>query len=129
MFLRFELSICRIRHSCNDHHMKCDSLTRCSAATGLRRPNLIQWDSYMESILNELDSTGDTLPSDRTLCQWVKLQRIAEDARQRIDRDAIFIIGISDPSIQNALKDFEYKMENWAGLKPKQVISRKLFTK
>lgn len=108
--------------------MKCDSLTRCSAATGLRRPNLIQWDSHMESTLNELDSTENALPSDRTLCQWIKLQRVAEDAGQRIDRDAIFIIGISDPSIQNALKDFEYKMENWARSKPKQVISCKLST-
>jgi hypothetical protein len=94
---------------------------------GLRRPNLVLWDSYTDKCLNEIGYTQDSLPSDKALCEWIRLQRITEDAERQVVRDEISVLGISDSKAQNWLKGFERKVEDWDTQKSTQVSSCKSF--
>lgn len=100
-----------------------------SAAMGSRRLNLTRWTSYIDECLYDLETSEDALPSDKTFCQWVKLQRLADDLGTQISTDDISHAGISDLKIQYALKGFERQMSDWKKQKPTEVTSRKVFPK
>lgn len=102
-------------------------LTRYSASMGLRRPNLVLWDSYTDTCLNEIGYSKDSLPSDKALCEWIRLQRITEDAERQVVRDEISVLGVSDSKAQNWLKGFERKVEDRDTQKSAQVSSCKSF--
>lgn len=95
---------------------------------GSRRSNLIRWTSYIDECLHELETSEDALPSDKTLCQWVKLQRLADDLGTQMSTDDISHAGISDLKIQYALKGFERQISDWNKQKPADVTSRKIFS-
>ena len=96
-----------------------------SAAMGLRRPNLIKWDSYTNERLLELESMEGTLPSDKFLALWIRLQRIADDAGQRAVRDGISVLSLSDSKVSSWLPEVGEEMLNWKTLQPNEASSRK----
>lgn len=79
----------------------------------------------MDECLHDLDGSDESLPSDKTFCQWVKLQRLADDLGTQISTDDVSHTSMSDPKIQYALKGFERQMKDWEKQKPAQVTSRK----
>ena len=46
----------------------------------LRHPAFVRWSVYIEECLDVLSSETGTLPSDRWLCDLIRIQHIAEDA-------------------------------------------------
>lgn len=79
----------------------------------------------MDECLYDLETSKDALPSDQTFCQWVKLQRLADDLGTQISTDDASQAGISDLKIQYALKGFERQMTDWKKQKPSEVTSCK----
>lgn len=80
---------------------------------GSRRQNLIRWTPYMTKCLRDLETSTESLPSDKSFCQWVKLQRLADDLGTQISIDDVSHAEISDQKIQYALKGFESQMNEW----------------
>lgn len=95
-----------------------------SAAMGSRRQNLIRWTPYMDECLRDLENSKASLPSDKNLCQWVKLQRLADDLGTQISTDDASHIDTSDQKIQYALKGFERQMNEWGKQKSAEITSR-----
>lgn len=79
----------------------------------------------MDECLNDLETSKESLPSDKTFCQWVRVQRRADDLGTQISTDDVSHTSMSDPKIQYALKAFERQMKDWEKQKPAQVTSRK----
>ena len=94
---------------------------------GSRRQNLIRWTPYMDECLRDLEGSREPLPSDRSLCQWVKLQRLADELGTQISTDDASHIDISDQKIQYALKGFERQMNEWVKQKSAEITCRELF--
>jgi hypothetical protein len=86
----------------------------CSAAVGWRRPNLIRWDSYMAECVQLLENSPEALQSDAYLCQFIKCQRIAEEVGEEFQSASDVVINITDPHVQDKLKEFEKKLERWS---------------
>jgi hypothetical protein len=98
----------------------------CNTAMGLRRTNLIRWTSYMAECIEVLETSPDAAASDKTLCQWVRSQHIAEEVGVQFSMDDSFAtVLISDPKVQYALKGFERDLELWSDQVPKEVQTRK----
>ncbi|KAL9007595.1 MAG: hypothetical protein Q9173_007172, partial [Seirophora scorigena] len=94
-----------------------------NAAMGLRRSNLIRWSTYMDECLDFLSTSSEALPSDSTLLEWVRLQRLADDLGNQMSVDEWSNIGVSDVKTQYALKAFERQMKDWDKQTSKQKDS------
>lgn len=100
----------------------------CNTSMGLRRPNLIRWTNYLQECVEFLETSADALPSDRTLCQWVRSQHIAEEVAIQFSMDDPFAtVSISDSKVHHALKGFERDLANWRDHIPSDVQSRKYY--
>lgn len=98
----------------------------CNSATGLRRPNLIHWSPYIGECVEMLETSPLAMHSDKTLCQWVKSQRIMELIGTQFDmHDDHISVNIGDPNVQSAVEGFESMLEKWSAEVPKDVMSRK----
>ncbi|KAI4118995.1 MAG: hypothetical protein LQ345_001026 [Seirophora villosa] len=84
-----------------------------NTAMGLRRSNLIRWSTYMDECLDFLSTSSEALPSDSTLLEWVRLQRLADDLGNEMSVEELSNIGVSDAKTQYALKAFERQMKDW----------------
>jgi hypothetical protein len=85
-----------------------------SASMVLRRPNLVRWTNYMNECLEMLGSHPDAAPTDKLLCQHVKIQRICEDiGSQFLMDDSTANISITDPKVTYALNVFENDLKTW----------------
>ncbi len=100
----------------------------CNASMGLRRPNLIRWTPFMADSVQVLETSPEALPSDKTLCQWIKSQQIAEEVGTQFSMDdPAATVNIADPKIQYALRGFERDLEKWSSQITPESSSRKLF--
>jgi hypothetical protein len=98
----------------------------CNAAMGLRRPNLIRWTSFMAECVDVLENSPDAAPSDKSLCQWVRSQHIAEEVGAQFSMDdPAATVSISDSKVQYALKGFERDLQKWSSQIPPEAFSRK----
>ncbi|KAI9811984.1 MAG: hypothetical protein M1827_004876 [Pycnora praestabilis] len=80
----------------------------------LRRPTLIRWTKYMTECLSILESSSEALPSDKFLCQWVRIQHIAEEIGLEFAMDdSTASVSLSDPKVLYAMKGFERDLEQW----------------
>ncbi|KAK5002313.1 hypothetical protein LTR28_011583, partial [Elasticomyces elasticus] len=71
-----------------------------SASMVLRRPSLVRWTNYMTECIEVLESSPEAAPSDRLLCQHVKIQQICEEiGLQFLMDDPTASISISDPKV------------------------------
>ncbi len=78
----------------------------------LRRENLIRWSSYMDQCLTVLETSADALESDKTLCQWVRLQHISDDVSMQFSiEDPTACAGLDDPKLRFAIQGFEGQLE------------------
>ncbi|KAL9599554.1 MAG: hypothetical protein Q9179_003515 [Wetmoreana sp. 5 TL-2023] len=97
-----------------------------SAAMGLRRTNLIRWNSQLDECLNFLNTSPEALPSDSVLVDLVRLQRLADDVGNQISADDSSSVGLPDVKTQYALKGFERQMKDWEQQTSKQINSMSL---
>jgi len=98
-----------------------------STALSLRRPNLIRWTNYMDECIEMLESSSEALPSDKLLCQHVKLQHINEDVCVSFSMDdPSATVTMSDSKVQYALRGFERNLSDWTKAVPKSIYNSKL---
>lgn len=101
----------------------------CNASMGLRRPNLIRWSSFTADCVQVLETSPEALPSDKSLCQWIRSQQIAEEVGTQFSMDDPgATVTLADPKIQYALKGFERDLEKWSSQIPPESVSRMLYT-
>lgn len=68
----------------------------------------------MDECVEILETSPDALPSDKILCQWIKIQRLAEDIKFQFSMDDPSTnVAVNEPKIQYALKGFERELEEW----------------
>ena len=79
---------------------------------GMRRPNLIRKDGYLQECLTQLQHQADGVESDVTLCQLAYLQTLADDLSEQILPDAY--LPMSEAKARNAHKAFEKEMKYWS---------------
>ena len=69
----------------------------------------------MDECLDVLENSEYALPSDKFLCQFVRLQHINEDIGLQFSMDdPSATINISDTRVQYALKAFENQLQEWS---------------
>ncbi|KAL1964140.1 hypothetical protein VTN77DRAFT_7228 [Rasamsonia byssochlamydoides] len=102
-------------------------LTPMSAAMGLRYPPLIRWGPFMAECLEQLESSTESYPSDKLLCQFVRNQRLIEEIGQLLAVDDPFsVVMVSDPKVQYALRAFEHELERWSSQIPDETRTETL---
>lgn len=80
----------------------------------------------MAECIDVLETSPDALPSDKSFCQWIRSQHIAEDIGTQFSMDDPgATVSISDPKVQYALKGFEIELEKWVSQIPPEANSRK----
>ncbi|XPS81629.1 hypothetical protein M3J07_013590 [Ascochyta lentis] len=78
----------------------------------LRRPILLRWTKYMEESVKILETSPDAFPSDKLLCQQVKMAHIGESISVQFCMDDPFVeVAISEPKVIYALKIFENELQ------------------
>jgi hypothetical protein len=78
----------------------------------LRRPILLRWTKYMEESVNILETSTEALPSDKVLCQHVKMAHIGENISTQFCMDDPSVeMAISEPKVIYALKIFENELQ------------------
>ncbi|KAJ8106024.1 hypothetical protein OPT61_g9817 [Boeremia exigua] len=78
----------------------------------LRRPILLRWTKYMEESVKILETSPDAFPSDKLLCQQVKMAHIGENISVQFCMDDPSVeIAISEPKVIYALKIFENELQ------------------
>ncbi|OCK83376.1 hypothetical protein K432DRAFT_291187 [Lepidopterella palustris CBS 459.81] len=89
----------------------------------LRRPILLRWTKYMEESVDMLETSSEALPSDRVLCQHIKLAHIGEDISVQFSMDDPSVdVAISEPKVIYALKIFENELRNLQAQRPKDNV-------
>lgn len=74
----------------------------------LRRPILIRYNEYMRECVEYLEAAPDALPSDKVLCQHIRLAHIAEEVAVQFQMDDPSAnISISDAKVTYAMRHFE----------------------
>lgn len=98
-----------------------------SASMVLRRPNLVRWSDYMRECIDVLSTSPDAAPSDRQLCEHIKIIHICEDIGQQfLMDDSNAQISINDPKVTYALNVFENQLTTWRQQVPPEVYDRGL---
>jgi hypothetical protein len=97
----------------------------------LRRPILLRWTNYMDESIRILETSPEALPSDRLLCQQVKMARTGERISVEFAMDDPSVdVAIADPKTIYAIKLFEIELK---GLKEENaelgITDRKLYGK
>ncbi|KAJ4352128.1 uncharacterized protein N0V89_007475 [Didymosphaeria variabile] len=78
----------------------------------LRRPILLRWTKYMEESVKLLETSPEALPSDKILCQHVKMAHIGENISVQFCMDDPSVeVAISEPKVIYALKIFENELQ------------------
>lgn len=78
----------------------------------LRRPILLRWTKYMEESVKILETSPDALPSDKLLCQQVKMAHIGENISVQFCMDDPSVeVAISEPKVIYAMKIFENELQ------------------
>ncbi|KAF1952930.1 hypothetical protein CC80DRAFT_518546 [Byssothecium circinans] len=79
----------------------------------LRRPILLRWTKYMEESVKILETSPDALPSDKILCEHIKMAHIGENISVQFCMDDPSVeVAISEPKVVYALKIFENELRN-----------------
>lgn len=74
----------------------------------LRRPILVRFTDYLKECIDILENSEDALPSDKTLCQHVRIAHICEDiATQFAMDDPAINYTVSDHNVTFGIKHYE----------------------
>lgn len=80
----------------------------------LRRPIRFDWTKYTEECIEELMTNPDAAPTDKLLCQHVKLQRICEEVGQQFRmHDPSATISLDDAQVAYNVRHFENELKRW----------------
>ena len=86
----------------------CSTLTMCS----LRRANLIKWTPYADDCMEILSSSPEASESEKFLCQWFRIQHIAEDIGTHFSTDdPPRFTETNETKIRYAVKGFETQLQ------------------
>lgn len=97
--------------------------TCCNASMAQRRPNLLRYTMFMSECVEVLESSPEAAPSDKVLCQWVKLQKIAEEIGIGFAfDDPNATVSIDDTRVQFSLKGFARQLEEWRSKCPPEAF-------
>lgn len=77
----------------------------------------------MDECLRDLEKSSEAFLSDKVFCQWVRLQKLADDLGAQISTDEISHTDISDQKTQYALKGFEKQLVDWEKQKSVDITS------
>ena len=90
----------------------------------LRRPIIVRFNDYLQECTDYLETAEDALPSDKILCQHVKLARISEDiAVQFAMDDPTINLSMTDGKVNYSIKRFE---QDLAGVRSNDVSDHAL---
>ena len=74
----------------------------------LRRPILVRFTDYLKECIEILETSEDALPSDKTLCQHVRIAHICEDISSQFAMDDPAInYTVSDHNVTFGIKHYE----------------------
>ena len=80
----------------------------------------------MDECVEILENSPDALPSDKLLVQCIKLCHLMEDVGVEFLTDyPCSVASLSEPRVQNTLKLFEKRLEQWKQEIPRDLYSRK----
>lgn len=99
-----------------------------SIAMGMRRPNLVQPSSHTGDCLKALETSEDALPSDRILCRWVELQRLADQfaAQASAEEDSEISVEARDARTRIAHAQYTKQVSEWEARNSSELRSSKL---
>lgn len=78
---------------------------------GMRRPNLIRNDGYLQECMTQLRLSESALNSDKLLCDLVYLQTLADNLSEQILPD--HFVAISEIKARSAYREFETQKKGW----------------
>lgn len=94
-------------------HLSCYLLAS-QVSVQLRRPNLLRFSTFMDESLDILESSSASCQLDRIFCQFIRLQRIAEEMAELFSfDDPMAKVSIRDPTIQRAITRFGLNLKTW----------------
>ena len=95
---------------------------------GMRRPNLVQPSSHTGDCLKALETAEDAFPSDKILCRWVELQRLADQftAQAAAEEDAEITVEARESRIRSAHAQFTKQVSEWKMRNSSELRSSKL---
>lgn len=91
---------------------------------GMRRPNLIRNDGYLQDCMAALRLSESPLDTDGILCKLVYLQTLADDLSGHILPDDY--VPIAETKARSAYKGFEKQMKDWQAQNAGNVLLRML---
>ena len=93
----------------------------------MRRPNLVQPSSHTGDCVTALEASEDTFPSDKILCRWVQLQRIADEfaAQASVEEDSEITVAARDARVRSAHAHFARQVSEWEAQIPSELRSSK----
>jgi hypothetical protein len=87
---------------------------------------MIRYSKYIAESIRILDTSPDAYPSDKTLVQMGKLQKIGEEVYIAFEfDDPVAKISVTDPRIQLSLRTFIRQIEEWKENVPAELLTRK----
>ena len=100
----------------------------CSIAMGMRRPNLVQPSSHTGDCLEALETSEDAFPSDKILCRWVELQKIADEfaAQASAEEDSDITVEIRHARTRSAHAHYTKQVSEWEARNSSELRSSKL---
>lgn len=81
----------------------------------MRRPNLVQPSSHTGDCVKGLEVSEDAFPSDKILCRWVQLQRLADEfaAQASAEEDSEITVEARDIRTRSAHAHFVKQVSEW----------------
>ena len=79
----------------------------------------------MDDCIESLTTGPDALYTDKVLCQWIKLQHIADEVAYQFSMDDPWAnVTLADMKVQYALKNFERQLSDWNARLPPELDNR-----
>ena len=93
-----------------------------SISMGRKRPNPVRIDDYLLDCVQVVEEAHDGLPSDKTLCDLVRLQVFADELTPQILPHGNTVI--PESRVRSAHEAFEQRMRDWQEKKGHASASR-----
>ena len=94
---------------------------------GMRRPNLVQPSSHTGDCVTALEASEDAFPSDKILCRWVQLQRVADEfaAQASVEENSEITVAARDARVRSAHAHFARQVSEWEAQNSLELRSSK----
>lgn len=94
-------------------------------ALALRRPNLLHFTRFMQECVEDLEKNPKAVESDRNLCQWVRMQMIAEEVGKEFAfGDAEGATLVEDSRVQSLWQGFATRLLQWRNSLTVEAVHR-----